>query len=114
MAWSLSFTSKMGLVKDSFHRIPLLIDIDTTSVDVCDLDKVERLVSANMKHIPVRLPSGLTGTLHRTGARCGARDGAGEGSDEQAAPSAPDAQLRPHQVSGDGETQTVSSLSTTA
>ena len=55
MAWSLSFTSKMGLVKDSFHRIPLLIDIDTTSVDVCDLDKVERLVSANMKHMFFRL-----------------------------------------------------------
>lgn len=56
MAWSLSFTSKMGLVKDSFHRIPLLIDIDTSSaVEVSDLDKVERLVSSNMKHMFFRL-----------------------------------------------------------
>ena len=55
MAWSLSFTSKMGLVKDSFHRIPLVIDIAAGPVDVHELDKVEKLVSSNMKHLFFRL-----------------------------------------------------------
>lgn len=56
MSWSMSYTSKMGLVKDSYHRIPLIIDLSTTfNVDVTDLDKIEKLVAEGMKHLFFRV-----------------------------------------------------------
>ena len=52
MSWSLAYTSKMGLVKDSYHRIPLMITVrGSGGVEVAELDKIEKLVSAGMKHL---------------------------------------------------------------
>ena len=56
MSWSMSYTSKMGLVKDSYHRIPLIVDLSASSgVDVAELESLERIVADGMKHIFFRV-----------------------------------------------------------
>jgi hypothetical protein len=70
MSWSMSYTSKMGLVKDSYHRIPLIIDLSASSgVAVAKLESLERIVTDGMKHVFFRVgeeysASGSTQILH--------------------------------------------------
>ena len=48
----MSYTSRMGLVKDSYHRIPIIIYLSASSdVSVTELESLERITADGMKHI---------------------------------------------------------------
>jgi len=69
MSWSLSFTGKMGIVKDSYHRFALTVNLDPSTVSqVAEsaLTDMVTLVEAGNKHILFRIAEPWRDESHST------------------------------------------------
>ena len=62
MSWSFAYTSKMGIVKDTYHRLCLTVNIspDPAEITMQDLHKISTLVAGGMRHLMFRVTSTYT------------------------------------------------------